>query len=127
MSSRTDSGELGSRTFLDQLLMATLQRAIALPQMNHVAVVVRQDLDLDVSRQLDVFFEIHAGIFESLFRFHRGCLQARLEGNVVAGDAHSFPAAAGRGLDQHRISDPGRDDQRLLLARPAGRRFPAPR
>ena len=36
--------------FLDQLLVAALERAFALAELNDVAVRVAEDLDLDVSR-----------------------------------------------------------------------------
>ena len=39
-------------------------RAIAVPEVDHVAVEVGQDLDLDVPRVLDVLFEVHARVAE---------------------------------------------------------------
>src|SRR5271165_6993528 len=40
----------GRRRFLDQLLMAALDRAVALAEMNDRAVLVAEDLDLDMAR-----------------------------------------------------------------------------
>jgi len=50
--------------FLDQFLMAPLHRAIAFPQVDRVAVVVGDDLDLDVAGMLDVSFEIDLAVAE---------------------------------------------------------------
>ena len=90
--------------FLDQLLMAALQRAIALPQMDDVAVPVAEDLHFDVARLLDVLFEVDAAVLEGLLGFLLGGVEAGLQADVVAGHAHAAAAAAGRRLDQHRDS-----------------------
>ena len=42
--------EPGRRRLLQHLLMAPLERTIALAQMHHVAVAIGQDLDLDMAR-----------------------------------------------------------------------------
>ena len=42
--------------------MPALQRAIALPEVDDVAVAVGEDLHLDVPGLLDVFFEIDAAV-----------------------------------------------------------------
>ena len=49
--------ERGRRRLLDDLLVAALDRALALPQVHDVAVRVAEDLDLDVARPLDVALE----------------------------------------------------------------------
>src|SRR5688500_13275486 len=45
--------------FLDHLLVAPLQRAVALEQVDDVAVTVAEHLHLDVPRAFDPFFEQH--------------------------------------------------------------------
>ena len=50
--------------FLDELLMAALERAIAVPAVDDVAVRIGQDLDLDVARPVDEFLEVDAGVLE---------------------------------------------------------------
>src|SRR5690606_4900905 len=50
--------ERGRRRLLDELLMATLDRALALAEVDHVAVRIRQDLDLDVARALEVLLDV---------------------------------------------------------------------
>ena len=64
--------------FLDQLLMPPLHRAVALPEMHDVAVMVGDDLHFDVPRALDVFFEINAAIAEGGLGFGASLLQGRL-------------------------------------------------
>jgi hypothetical protein len=43
---------------LDQLLVATLDGAVAVPQVDHVAEAVPHDLDLDVPGMLEVLLDI---------------------------------------------------------------------
>jgi hypothetical protein len=53
---RARVGQADARRDFDDLLMAALHRAIALVQMHHVAVLVAQDLHLDVLGARDVAF-----------------------------------------------------------------------
>src|SRR5262249_62104640 len=46
--------DLRAGRLLDQLLMAALDRAVALAEVDHVALRVRENLDLDVARVLQV-------------------------------------------------------------------------
>src|SRR5918994_6610193 len=54
----------GRRRLLDQLLVATLDRAVALPEMDHGAVRVGQHLNLDVPRVLEVALDIDSRVGE---------------------------------------------------------------
>src|SRR5438309_9030912 len=47
----------GARRLLDDLLVTALDRAFALAEMDDVAVRVAEQLDLDMARLFDVFFE----------------------------------------------------------------------
>src|SRR5437763_5412851 len=67
--------DLGGRRFLQQLLMAPLDRALALTQADDAAVLVRQNLKLNMARMLDVLLHIQIAIAE---RARRLCL-CRLE------------------------------------------------
>ncbi len=49
----------GRRRFLDDLLVTALQRAIALAEMNGVAVIVGENLDFNVARRVHVFLDEH--------------------------------------------------------------------
>ena len=50
--------------FLPDLLMAALQRAVALAEMDRVALAVAENLDLDMARLLEIFFEIDRVVAE---------------------------------------------------------------
>ncbi len=52
MALRVASLMKGDGRFFDHLLVAALDGALALVQVDHVAVAVAQDLDLDVARLL---------------------------------------------------------------------------
>ncbi len=52
------------RRLLDELLVATLDGALPLAQVDDVAVLVRQHLNFDVARHLDHFFDVHVGVAE---------------------------------------------------------------
>jgi hypothetical protein len=103
------------RRFLDQFLVAALDGAIALAQMDDAALVVAENLDFDVMRILDEFFDINAGIAERLFRLGARRVITFDERNVVVRDAHAASAAARHRLDHDRIADAFGDGQRVLF------------
>mmetsp|Transcript_26613 Transcript_26613/g.77749 ORF Transcript_26613/g.77749 Transcript_26613/m.77749 type:complete len:459 (+) Transcript_26613:417-1793(+) len=102
---------------LDHLLVAPLHGALALGQVDDVAVRVRDELDLDVARLLDVALDEDAVIAE-------GCRSLALRQTkrlprlrLVPGNAHALAAAAGRRLDHHREANLARDTGRLVGVR----------
>ena len=78
----------GRGRFLDHLLVAALHRAVALAEMDDVAVVVGEDLDLDVAR-------VDHGLFEDQLARAEGALGlgARRCGSPRAGRRRARPAA----------------------------------
>ena len=119
--------------FLDHLLVAALQRAIALEQMDGIAVAIGEHLHFDVARARDVFLDQHAVVAERRFGFALGAFQRRGEIRRRFDLAHALAAAAGDRLDQNRIADlarflardaPAPDRRRDSPARP--RRRPSP-
>src|SRR5690348_14815681 len=84
--------------------MATLNRTLALAQMDHVAMRVREDLDLDVTRTLHRFFEIQRGVAKSSGSFRLRGFECRTEFVTAGDEAHSFTAAAGSRFQHHRIT-----------------------
>ena len=58
----------GGRRLLDHLLMAALQRAVALAEMDDIAVAVGEHLELDMARRADVFLDQHARVAEGRLR-----------------------------------------------------------
>jgi biotin carboxylase len=67
------------RAFFDHLLMAPLDRALAFTEVHGIAVTVCENLDLDVARLLDEFFEIDGIIAKCSQRFRPGRAQGRIE------------------------------------------------
>ena len=74
----------------DQLLVAALHRAFALAQMDG-ALVIGEDLDLDVPGPLDVLLEVDAGVAERLERFGRGGFERAIQCRRLAHHAHPLP------------------------------------
>ena len=99
-------GQVGGGRLLEQLLVAALHGAVAVAEDGDGAVVVGEDLHLDVARAGDVTLEEHLAPPE-----RGGRLAAR--GGQGAGqlvgardDPHPAAPAAVRGLDQQREADP---------------------
>lgn len=57
-------GHAGSRSFLQDLLMPSLHGAVALKQVHHIVVLVSKDLELNVTRTLDVSLQQHPVVRE---------------------------------------------------------------
>ncbi len=77
----------------DDLLIAALNRAVALEQMHQIAVAVAENLNLDVTGSLDEFFEIDLVLAERRLRFTPGDHAFTLEFICIANDAHTAAAA----------------------------------
>ena len=74
----------GRGRLLDHLLVAPLQRAVALEQVHDVAVGVAEHLHLDVPGPDDHLLEQHAGIPERRFRLALRALQRRHEVRIAS-------------------------------------------
>ena len=99
--------------------MAALDGAVALAQVDDVPVTVRQDLEFDVVRPLDVFLDEDAAVAESGLRFARRGVHVDAQLLVGPDDAQPAPASAGAGLDHHRVADAFRERDSVLRARHA--------
>src|SRR3989454_7257308 len=80
----------------------------SLPQRDHPAEGIRQDLDLDVARPLEVLLEIDFIRPERLARFARRRLESRLELGFLSYQPHALAATPRGRLEQHRVPEPGR-------------------
>ena len=79
MRCRSGRVEVRRRGDLDDLLMPALHRAIALEQMDEVAVLVAEQLHFDVPGAADELFEEHVGDAERGAGLAPGLLQGVVE------------------------------------------------
>jgi len=98
-------GDLRRGGNLDQLLVAALDGAVALEQMNHVAMAVAQHLHFNVPRVDHAFFQEDFRLAKSLagFRDHALIVAEKIFVAVAAADA--APAAAIGGLEHDGVAD----------------------
>ncbi len=106
---------------LDELLVAALDGAVAGAQMDHLAVVVGDDLHLDVLGGDHHLFEVDVVVVEGGLGLGAGRGQLGLELFFVLHPADSPPPATGGGLEHHRIAVLLAEGQRLLDPGVAGR------
>ena len=95
----------GGRRLLDHLLMAALQRTVALVEVDRIAVRIGEHLQFDVAWRRDIFLDQHPRVAERTFGFALGGLKRQVEIGVLVDTPHTLAAAAGDRLDQHRITD----------------------
>ena len=93
------------RRFLDHLLKAALDRALALEQVHQSAMAIPHELHFEVARVDDVFLQQHALVAKGGLRFALGQCQQRQEFRCVIDAAHALAATACAGLDQQRKAD----------------------
>src|SRR5438309_10168664 len=106
--------KLGCRGLLHDFLVPSLHGAIALAEMDHVPVTVGEHLHLDVSRVLQVFFEIDGGVAEGRPGFRPRHAYCTLEGGFRVHDTHAPAAASTGGFYDDRVTDFSRYLERLL-------------
>ena len=97
--------ERGGGRLLEHLLVPALDRAVALAEGDDLAVLVREQLDLDVTRPLDVALVVDGVVAEGGLRLAAGRLGRLLELGRLADDAHPAAASAGGRLDDEREAD----------------------
>ena len=100
--------EIRRRRALHDLLVAALDRAVALEQMHDVAVGVAQHLHLDMAGALDQFFEIDLVLAEGGLRLALALVDLTGEVGFGSDGAHATSAAAPRRLEHDGIADAGR-------------------
>ena len=84
--------------------MPSLDGALAITQVHHVAVSVAEHLDFDVSRLIEVPLQVHRVITEGCERFTLSGLEGPLYVGLGLDHAHAFSAATRGSLEQHRES-----------------------
>src|SRR5665213_343285 len=102
--------------FLQDLLVATLERAIAFAEMDRIAFAVPEDLKLDMAWVAEIFLDIDGVVAERVPGFRPGLGNLGLELGFGADDLHAASAAARRRLDHQRIAGLAGDRARLRYA-----------
>ena len=69
----------GDGRFLEHLLVAALDRAVALADVDGVAVAVAEHLEFDVARVGEIFFEVDGVVAERRARLRRGLAHQAFE------------------------------------------------
>src|SRR5262249_7375406 len=95
----------GRGRLLDHFLVAALQRAVALEEMDHVAAAIGDPWVSAVRRGGVVLLAQHAAVAECRWRLGFGGLGPRLECRIITAAPHAPAAAARHCLDQHRVAD----------------------
>src|SRR5262249_17875146 len=80
---------------LDYLLMAALQRAVALEQVNQAAALITEQLHLDMPGPRNVLFQEHVGDAECSVGLSAGLLEGLVDQLGAGRPAHA-PAAPAR-------------------------------
>jgi hypothetical protein len=86
--------------------VAALQRAVALAEMDAVAIGIEQDLDLDVTRALEEPLEDEAVIAERRVGLPSGGRELGRQIRAIPHGPHALAPATGRRLDEDRVADP---------------------
>ena len=104
--------EQDRRRLLDDLLMPALQRTFAFTEVDDVAVLIGEDLHLDVAGCVDEVLEEQGVVAEGGCRLASGPDQRVGQIVGVLDAVHTLAATAGTRLDEHREADVGgRRDQ----------------
>ena len=103
------------------LLVAALDRALALEQVDGVSVRVAQDLDLDVARLLDELLDVDRVIAEGRPGLGAGARDGLGKVRFGLDQPHALAAPAGRGLDHHGQAHLGGRGDGLLVRQLLGR------
>ncbi len=93
------------RRHLDDFLVAELHRAIALVEVDHVAVRVGEDLYLDVSRPPDESLQEHRAVAEGRLRLALAAGERFGHFLGISYDAHPATASARRRLEHDRVAE----------------------
>ena len=101
------------RCGLEDLLVAQLHGTVAFTEVYDVSAGVAEHLHLDVARTRDEAFHEHGAAAERAFRLAPAPLERFGHAGRRLDDPHAAPAAAGRRLEHHGITDRRGDFLRL--------------
>ena len=93
----------GRWRFFYQFLVAALNGAIAFAKVNHLAVLITDNLYLDMAGFLDVFLHVHAIVTEGSSGFLTGRIPGCFEVFFFPNDTHTTTTTTGSSLKNYRI------------------------
>src|SRR5262249_8440753 len=96
--------------------MTPLDGALAFAKVDHVSVLVRHDLEFDVTGFLDEFFDIAMRYAKSISRFGLCGLQCPKHLRPIVDDSHPATPPAGNRFDDNGIADRIRSRKSFLIA-----------
>ena len=135
MAARSASGRSGAGASSTSFWCRRCNRAIPVEQMPDLAMVIAEDLHLDMTGGIDKALEQNMVVAESGPGLALREGERLREACRIIDPAHAASATAGARLDHQRIADPlrlAREQRRVLLrpphslGRPAGRPRPPP-
>ena len=91
--------------FLDHFLVPALDRALALVEVDHVALAVAHELDLDMPWLLDKLLHEHPVVAKAVARLVAAAGKPFERLLIVERHPQALAAAAGAGLDHDRVTD----------------------
>ena len=91
--------------FFQNLLVTTLQRAIAVAQVDRVTLAVGNNLDFHVTWVGQVFFQVDHRVAEPGAGFFAGLLGGFDQVFFTVHNAHATTTTAASGFDDHRVAD----------------------
>jgi hypothetical protein len=94
--------------------MAALHGAVALTQVNHIALAVSEHLEFDVPRTLQELLHVHLIVAERGARFSTGDSDGVQQRGFAVNHAHAASTTATGCLDDHGVADVARDAQVLI-------------
>ena len=97
--------DAGRRALLEHLLVAALDRALALDERQHGAVLIAEQLHFDVPWTLESPLEVHRRVAERRLRLAARRPQRSRQLGFLVDEAHALAAAAGNGLQHQRVAD----------------------
>jgi len=95
----------GRGGLFQHFLAAALERAVALEQVDDVAVGIAEDLDFDMARLFDQFFQHDAAVAKGGFGLAHGAFKFILQGGSLCDKTDAPAPATCDGLDEQRIAD----------------------
>ncbi len=102
-------GYAGGRSFLDDLLVAALHRAVAFAEMYGITLAVSKHLEFHVPWVFEEFLHVHNVVVERGASFGLGDRNGGYERCLRVHDAHAPATTATRGLDNDRVADVARE------------------